>query len=180
MEKTHFAEPVILETCTFSSTGQGWQVQSGDMSEEMLRMPAEIKYAEELDYLESIDSGIKPFNWRLSAKMIRIFVLGSQPSDKLKRKVPQKWFGDASLVERSIVTLASDRGLLLIGDPGTLHSHFFGNQQLTGEALARSLIGTLVRRTPEDISIMNKFWHEVVQKQSKEQKGDCSGPPSFC
>lgn len=31
----------------------------------------------------------------------------------------QKWFGDRSFVERAIVTLASDRGLLLIGDPGT-------------------------------------------------------------
>src|SRR5919107_183643 len=28
-------------------------------------------------------------------------------------------FGDRSVVERAIVTLASDRGLLLIGDPGT-------------------------------------------------------------
>ncbi|MCP4352635.1 MAG: AAA family ATPase [Desulfobacterales bacterium] len=86
---------------------------------EILRMPAEIQYADELDYLESADKGNKPFNWRLTAKMIRIFILGSSASDKLKRKIRQKWFGDPSLVERSIVTLASDRGLLLIGDPGT-------------------------------------------------------------
>lgn len=89
------------------------------MSDGMLRAPAEIKYAEELDWLESIDKGPKPFSWRLSPRMVRLFVLGSEPSDGLDRAIPQKWFGDRSIVERSIVTLASDRGLLLIGDPGT-------------------------------------------------------------
>ncbi|MEN0064870.1 MAG: AAA family ATPase [Myxococcota bacterium] len=84
-----------------------------------LRPPAEIKYAEELDWLESIDDGQKPFTWRLSPKMVRIFVLGSRPSDGLDREVAQKWYGHASLVEKAIVTLASDRALLLIGDPGT-------------------------------------------------------------
>ncbi|GAA2720065.1 AAA family ATPase [Actinocorallia aurantiaca] len=86
---------------------------------DMLRAPAEVKYAEELDWLESIDDGPKPFSWRLSPRMVRLFVLGSERSDGLEREIPQKWFGDRSFVERSIVTLASDRGLLLIGDPGT-------------------------------------------------------------
>ncbi|MDT0397250.1 MULTISPECIES: ATP-binding protein [Streptomyces] len=86
---------------------------------DLLRAPAEIKYAEELDWLESIDDGPKPFSWRLSPKMVRLFILGSERADGLDREVSQKWFGDRSFVERSIVTLASDRGLLLIGDPGT-------------------------------------------------------------
>jgi MoxR-like ATPase len=86
---------------------------------DLLRAPAEIKYAEELDWLESIDDNPKPFSWRLSPKMIRLFILGSERADGLDREVSQKWFGDRSIVERAIVTLASDRGLLLIGDPGT-------------------------------------------------------------
>jgi MoxR-like ATPase len=89
------------------------------MTDEMLRAPAEAKYAEELDWLESIDDGAKPFSWRLSPKMVRLFILGSERSDGLDREIGQKWYGDRSFVERSIVTLASDRGLLLIGDPGT-------------------------------------------------------------
>jgi len=89
------------------------------MTAEMLRAPAEAKYAEELDWLESVDTGPKPFSWRLSPRMVRLFVLGSERADGLDREIPQKWFGDTSFVERSIVTLASDRGLLLIGDPGT-------------------------------------------------------------
>lgn len=86
---------------------------------DMLRAPAEIKYAEELDWLESVDDNPKPFSWRLSPKMVRLFILGSERSDGLDREISQKWYGDPSFVERSVVTLASDRGLLLIGDPGT-------------------------------------------------------------
>lgn len=86
---------------------------------EMLRAPVEVKYADELDYLASVDTGPKPFSWRLSPRMVRLFVLGSERADGLDRVIPQKWFGDRSFVERSIVTLASDRGLLLLGDPGT-------------------------------------------------------------
>jgi MoxR-like ATPase len=88
-------------------------------SDTKLRLPAEEKYAEELAYLATIDQSKKPFSWRLSPRMVRAFVLGSASQDKLDRPIAQKFFGDPSLVERAIVTLASDRGLLLIGDPGT-------------------------------------------------------------
>jgi len=85
----------------------------------ILRQPSEIKYQDDLNYLASADKDNKPFTWRLSPRMVRTFVSGSMPSDKLDRKIGEKWFGDPSIVERAIVTLASDRGLLLIGDPGT-------------------------------------------------------------
>ncbi|WP_214662748.1 ATP-binding protein [Amazonocrinis nigriterrae] len=88
-------------------------------NEVMLRQPAELKYAEELEYLASVDKSAKPFSWRLSPQMVRTFVLGSTPSQKLDRQIEQKWYGDSAIAERAIVTLASDRGLLLIGDPGT-------------------------------------------------------------
>ena len=85
----------------------------------ILRQPAEAKYADELQWLAANDKFPRPFTWKLSPQMIRLFILGSQPGDKLDRNVSQKFYGDSSLVERAIVTLASDRGLLLIGDPGT-------------------------------------------------------------
>jgi MoxR-like ATPase len=88
-------------------------------SDTKLRLPAEEKYEEELAYLAKADQAKKPFAWRLSPRMVRTFILGSSTSDKLDRPIAQKFFGDPSLVERAIVTLASDRGLLLIGDPGT-------------------------------------------------------------
>jgi len=85
----------------------------------MLRQPAEMKYQEELAYLATVDQGARPFSWRLSPQMVRTFVLGSTPGQKLDRQIEQKWYGDSAIAERAIVTLASDRGLLLIGDPGT-------------------------------------------------------------
>jgi len=92
-------------------------------AETLLRSVAEHKFADELEYLAEIDDGAKPFSWRLSPKMVRLFVLGADAAQKKKlkldRDINQKWFGHVSLVEKAIVTLASDRALLLIGDPGT-------------------------------------------------------------
>lgn len=86
---------------------------------EVLRQPAEVKYAGELNYLASVDKSPRPFTWKLSPRMVRTFILGSRSGDGLDREIRQKFYGDPSVVERAIVTLASDRGLLLIGDPGT-------------------------------------------------------------
>ena len=89
------------------------------VSTALLRAPAEVKYADELVWLRDIDDSPRPFTWQLSPRMIRLFVLGSTPADKLERDIAPKFFGAPETVERAIVTLASDRGLLLIGDPGT-------------------------------------------------------------
>lgn len=89
-----------------------------EKSATILRQPVEIKYQEELEYLASKDKGNRPFSWNLSPQMVRTFILGST-STQIDRPIQQKWYGDYSIAERAIVTLASDRGLLLIGDPGT-------------------------------------------------------------
>jgi MoxR-like ATPase len=86
---------------------------------EVLRQPAEVKYADELAYLTETDQSPRPFHWKLSPRAVRTFVLGTTAGEKVERPIAQKFFGDPSVVERAVVTLASDRGLLLIGDPGT-------------------------------------------------------------
>ncbi len=102
-----------------SSSSESKPQSSGANLEGMLRAPAEVKYADELAYLISVDDAPRPFTWKLSPRMVRIFILGSAPSDELEQSITPKFFGDPRTVERAIVTLASDRGLLLIGDPGT-------------------------------------------------------------
>jgi MoxR-like ATPase len=102
-----------------AATTKTANTSSSSSNGEVLRQPAETKYAEELEYLTSVDTGARPFTWKLSPRMIRTFILGSRSGDKLDREIKQKFYGDPSVVERTIVTLASDRGLLLIGDPGT-------------------------------------------------------------
>ncbi len=85
----------------------------------ILRPSVEQLYKEELIFLQSIDKFTKPKNWFLSPHMLKIFVLGSSSKDKLSQTIEKKFYGNPNLVERAIVTLASDRGLLLIGEPGT-------------------------------------------------------------
>ena len=71
----------------------------------------------------------------------------------------------------SSLSTAEQIGVL---EDAVLHGHFFGERKLESYTLARSLVGTLVRRIPEDVSVLNKFWHAVVEKRSKEQKGEWS------
>ncbi len=101
------------KTSTKSSTSKEKE------EKKVLRPPVEQLYYDELEFLASIDKHSKPKNWFLSPHMLRIFVVGSSSSDKLSKKIEKKFYGNPNLVERAIVTLASDRGLLLIGEPGT-------------------------------------------------------------
>ncbi len=83
----------------------------------VLRAPAERTYADELARLIEKDSGPRPEGWRLSPRAVRSFIIGD---DKLGIK--RKFYGDDALIDRCVVTLMSDRGLLLVGEPGTAKS----------------------------------------------------------
>ena len=91
-----------------------------------LRPPVEVLYEKELRALDKYDSGPKPPNWRLSPKTVRTFILGSEKgigggkTQELEGvAVRRKFYGDDTLVERCIITLAGNRGLMLVGEPGT-------------------------------------------------------------
>jgi MoxR-like ATPase len=83
------------------------------------RLP-EVKYQAELDALAAADKGAKPPGWRLSPKAVEAYVMGSEPVSGVP--ITAKYVGDRSLVQVAIATLASDRSLLLIGEPGTAKS----------------------------------------------------------
>jgi hypothetical protein len=86
---------------------------------------AETRFREELEALKVNDSGSKPANWELSPRAVRTFILGSDkplPLGEKKVSVTKKFYGDDALVERAIVTLAGNRGLMLVGEPGTAKS----------------------------------------------------------
>ena len=92
----------------------------------MLKAPAEVRYAAELAALKKNDIGPRPPGWALSPRAVRTFVVGSAgeafeaPGGEVV--ITRKLYGDDPLVERSIVTLMSQRGLLLVGEPGTAKS----------------------------------------------------------
>lgn len=90
--------------------------------ERLIKPPVEIRYAEELDAIQSVDLGKRPENWRMSPQAVRTFILGSARPITYKGKeyvIEKKYFGNDALVERCIVTLAGNRGLMLVGEPGT-------------------------------------------------------------
>jgi MoxR-like ATPase len=101
-----------------------------DKSEGRLREPAEIRHRAELLALAATDEDQRPESWTLSPRAILTYVLGGitikAEIDGETRSVPitTKFYGDRSIVERAIVTLASERALLLLGDPGTGKSWF--------------------------------------------------------
>jgi MoxR-like ATPase len=94
------------------------------------RPPAEIRYAGELARLREHDTDDRPPGWALSLRAARRFVLGDETLG-----ISRKFVGDPSLIDRSLVTLATNRGLMLVGEPGTAKS-------LLSELLAAAVSGT--------------------------------------
>ena len=91
----------------------------------MMKPPVEVEYREELEALASVDTAKKPIGWKLSPQAVRTFILGSrQPVSYNGRQISiqKKYYGNDALIERCIVTLAGNRGLMLVGEPGTAKS----------------------------------------------------------
>jgi MoxR-like ATPase len=101
-----------------------------DVKVEHLQRPAaEVRFAAELARLRETDTDDRPPGWALSLTAARRFVVGA---DELG--VTRKFVGDPSLIDRALVTLATSRGLMLVGEPGTAKS-------LLSELLAAAVSG---------------------------------------
>lgn len=90
----------------------------------ILRQPPEVMFRDELDALAIADTFAKPPGWKLSPRAVRSFLLGSEaaPLGDAPPAIARKFYGDDPLVDRAIVTLIGNRGLMLIGEPGTAKS----------------------------------------------------------
>jgi MoxR-like ATPase len=104
------------KTSAAEKPAAGWQ-----------RPPAEIAYAQELEALRKADTSPKPPGWKMSLQAVKTFILGE--GGKHAKIVCQP-----ALIERAMVTLATSRALLLIGEPGTAKS-------LLSELLAAAVSG---------------------------------------
>jgi len=110
--------------------------------------PPELTYETELAFLSHFDPGPRPPGFRLTPRAVVTFVCGSggevlklprgaRPPEGLPKQlaVVGKFVGDRAIVERAVVTLAGERGLLLVGEPGTAKS-------MLSELLAAAVCGT--------------------------------------
>lgn len=109
-------------------------------------LPAEERYAAELAFLAAQDTGPRPPGWALTPRAVVTFVCGSEGAEltlagrrpaglPAKLVIAPKFVGERALVERCVVTLAGERGLLLTGEPGTAKS-------MLSELLAAAVCGT--------------------------------------
>lgn len=98
---------------------------SASSDDETLRAPVEVQYTEQIEALRQNDKTKAPASWVLSPKAVLNYIVGglsvTATIDGKKKtvEITKKFYGDTSIVERAIVTLASERALLLVGEPGT-------------------------------------------------------------
>ncbi len=86
---------------------------------ELQRPAAEVLYADELERLAKLDTRApRPGNWQLTPQSVLKFILGDADL-----QIAPKFVGSCSMLERCIVALATNRGLMLIGEPGTAKSY---------------------------------------------------------
>lgn len=86
----------------------------------ILREHAEQQYAAELESLAHHDDRPRPPRWRLSPWAVATYLLGGRLPDGTT--ITAKYIGSRRVIEIAVATLATDRGLLLIGLPGTAKS----------------------------------------------------------
>lgn len=104
----------------------------------------EDMWAQELAFLAAHDDGPRPPGWQLTPSAVVTFVCGSthdlelpasHPDLPARLRITRKFVGDRSLVERCVITLAGERALMLVGEPGTAKS-------MLSELLAAAVSGT--------------------------------------
>jgi len=84
-----------------------------------LRRPAEEEYQTQLEALISAEKEEVPAGWRLSPRSVLTYITGGKVKGV---DISPKYIGHTRLVEIAIATLMTDRGLLLMGEPGTAKS----------------------------------------------------------
>lgn len=108
-----------------------------------IELPEQL-WAQELAFLAAHDEGPRPPGWRLTPAAVVTFVCGSESELEIGReqtglptrlRIARKFVGDRSLVERCVITLAGERALMLVGEPGTAKS-------MLSELLAAGVSGT--------------------------------------
>lgn len=88
------------------------------MTEKSIQRPAaEDAYRDELALLKQRDQGPVPPGWCLSPYAVEQFIMGDA-----ELGIERKFVAPQTLLSRVIISLATNRGVMLIGEPGTAKS----------------------------------------------------------
>ena len=81
------------------------------------RLPAEVEYRAELDRLKADDRHPVPPGWKMSPVQVERFIQGDETLG-----IARKFVCAPGVVKRVVVALCTNRGALLVGEPGTAKS----------------------------------------------------------
>lgn len=134
----------------------------GTRETDMMKPPVEIAYREELEALRMIDTAKKPMNWKMSPQAVKTFILGTDRPIICNGKtynIRKKYLGNDTLVERCIVTLAGNRGLMLVGEPGTAKTML---SELLSAAISGSSTNTVQGTAGTTEDMMKYSWNYAL------------------
>ncbi len=126
------------------------------MNEKIQRPPADILYADELARLIRSDQGPIPPGWNMSPLAVEKFVLGDETMN-----ISRKFVAPREQVTRIIITLATNRGAMLIGQPGTAKSWL---SELIATAISGTSSLTIQGGTITHINQLLYSWNEAIMK----------------
>lgn len=124
------------------------------MANGVQRQPAEVSYREELETLVAADSGPVPPGWQMSPKSVEKFLCGDEALG-----IERKFVADRALVIRIIIALCTNRGCLLVGEPGTAKSWL---SELLAAAISGNSTLTLQGGAISQVSQLLYSWNEAL------------------
>lgn len=125
------------------------------------RLPAEHYYADELRRLREADSHPRPPGWQLSPKGVEAFILG----DETLGSTP-KFVAPPEIVTRVVISLATQRGAMLVGRPGTAKSWL---SELVCAAICDDSTLIIQGGAIETVQQLLYTWNKAIL----ERKGPC-------
>ncbi|AMQ90607.1 ATP-binding protein [Marinobacter sp. LQ44] len=118
------------------------------------REPAEVTYREELEKLVAMDQGPVPPGWKMSPRGVEKFLLGDG-----ELGIERKFVADRGVVIRIIISLCTNRGCLLVGEPGTAKSWL---SELLAAAISGNSTLTLQGGAISQVSHLLYSWNEAI------------------
>jgi len=136
------------------------------------RYPAEITFQNELSKIVDNDKHPTPPGWNMSPIAVEKFIIGDE-----KLQVQRKFIGDREQITRIIISLVTNRGAMLVGEPGTAKS-------LLSELLAAAISGdstlTVQGGAVDQVSQLLYSWDKSILKQHGHCKEALVPSPLYC
>lgn len=121
---------------------------------QLQRPSAENIYADELSHLKQWDSHHCPPGWQMSPLAVEKFILGDR-----KLSIEKKIVAPREVIGRIIIGLATNRGAMLVGEPGTAKSWL---SELLCAAISNQSTLTIQGGAIEQVTQLLYSWNEAL------------------